>query len=433
VLSDILFSSLIVLFIIFGLTRPHVALCCVIWVDTLKPQSLSFSFLAGKPLSLIVTLAFFISLFINVKKISRPKTFLPSALILVFMGWVTLTTYYAEFPIYAWVKYDYVIKTLVFSFFIPFVINSRVKLEFFIIVMVSAITFYILIGGIRTALGGGGYGYGLVQTSEVNSGISETSTLSMVGVFYLSFIIYLYRYSLFTPRIYLSKALLSFLSISSVLTVIGTYARTGLVGLLTLFMLYVVKSKYKIKAFLFVLTVAALGYFFAPPAWLDRMNTIQNANQEGSALGRIVVWRWTIDYSMENPVLGGGFDSYLANGGVLHHYVGEDDGEFGYREKAKAFHNIFFEVLGEQGYVGLAIFSLIIISCWHMNKRTMKSDSENDWKTAMSITINNALIIYCTCGMFIGVAYSPWLYYFYGLTTSLYGISHVSKPKELKR
>lgn len=419
-LSDILWSLVILTFIFAGLSRPYLLLCGVVWLDTLKPQDLSYGFLAGKPLSLIITAAFFVSLLFNFKSsIKKPTVMQPTLLLFFFMIWITVTTYMAQFQSSAWFKYDFSIKTMILASFIPFLIHKKNHLHTLIACLVIATSYYLLIGGWRTITGGGSYGQSLVQTRAGDSGITETSTLSMVAVFAIPLIYFIKNHTLFSEKISFFKPLSNLLMFSSFFTVIGTYARTGLVGLAVLFS-YVFKHSNKKGLWLMAIPLTIfLSLPFLPEDWSERMSTISSAKEEGSALGRIIVWRWTIDYAAEHPIFGGGFNSFMANKGQLQYYHDEADVDVNYQDNGKAFHNIFFEVLGEHGYVGLVVYCWLIFSIFMLNRKMIKMTEVESWVTNLAKTINLSLLIYCVCGMFIGVAFSPWLYLFMGLTVAL--------------
>jgi probable O-glycosylation ligase (exosortase A-associated) len=209
------------------------------------------------------------------------------------------------------------------------------------------------------------------------------------------------------------------LSFAAVLTIIGTHARTGLVGLFVLSMLVLMKTKKKFKVLSTLIVIFILIISFAPKHWLDRMNTLTEAKTESSAYGRIVVWKWTLDYVKSKPFMGGGFMSFRANAGVLHLYAKEGQ-EVDLRSSGgKAFHNIFIEVLGEHGYVGLFIFLGIIFFTWRNNVTIINTQSAPDWAKTLAQLNTFAVIVFCACGMFIGVAFSPWLYSFAGISVSL--------------
>tara|TARA_R110002072_G_scaffold218265_1_gene375975 strand:- start:2540 stop:3769 length:1230 start_codon:yes stop_codon:yes gene_type:complete len=401
-------------------------------MDTLKPQNLSFSFLAGKPLSLIITALFFMSLLLNFKKgLKKPCVKLPTLLLFMFMIWITITTYHAQFPASAWFKYDFSIKTMILASFIPFVIHKKNHLHTVITILTVAIAYYLLIGGWRSVTGGGAYGQSLVQTSAGDSGITETSTLSMVGVFTIPLIYYISKHSIFAQKISLFKPISILLIGSSILTVFGTYARTGLVGLGVLVAYSFKQSNKKMRYILIIPLIILFSLPFLPDEWSERMSTITNASEESSALGRIVVWRWTLDFASENPIYGGGFNAYMANKGVLHLYHDEQEVSVNYRENGKAFHNIFFEVLGEHGYIGLVLYCGIILVPLFLNRKLSKDITANFWAQDLAKTLNLCIIIYCVCGMFIGVAFSPWIYLFMGMTVALQNVVHYEKSTEL--
>jgi len=426
VLSDILWIIILCVFSFFGLKRPYVAYCCVIFVDILKPQNLSFSILANKPLSLIVTAIFFLSIILNFKEIKLPRIRSISIFTVIFMLWLTLTTFYAEFQFLAWHKYDYSIKTIFFAIFIPFVINSKIKFQFLLMTIVVAASYYFIVGGMTTAFEPTFYGKQLVRTRVGDSELAETSTLSMVCVMLLPILFYLYRSSLFIEKNKLFKVLFVLIAFAALMTIIGTHARTGIVGLAILFTFVVIKTKHRFKIMFLAGTVVLLTLQFATDAWLNRIGGLSSSNKESSAYGRIVVWKWTLDYVKERPILGGGFMSYKANAGVLHLY-GDSDIEVDYRSNSgKAFHNIYFEVLGEQGYPGLLIFGLLIFFTLRINNKLGKTAS-TEWIRSAAIANNMALLIFCGCGMFIGVAFSPWLYLFSGLAVALDNCEPVKK------
>lgn len=425
-LSDILWIIILGVFSFLGLKRPYIAYCCVIFADILKPQNLSFSILANKPISLIVTAVFFISLITNFKEIKLPKIRIISILTLFFMIWITLTTFQAEFQFLAWYKYDYSIKTIFLALFIPFVINSKVKFQFFLMTLAIATSYYFIVGGMTTVFEPTAYGQQLIRTRAGDSELTESSTLSMVSAMLIPIMFFLSKYSLFVKKSPSLKYLFILIAFAAVMTIIGTHARTGIIGLLILIIMIILKTKHRFKIMMLSSLVVVLMLNFATDSWLERIGGLTSSNKESSAYGRIVVWKWTIDYVKYRPILGGGFMSYKANAGVLHLYNNSDIEIDSRSHSGKAFHNIYFEVLGEHGYPGLIIFGLLIFFTLKINNRLAKS-TETPWIRDAALSNNMALLIFCGCGMFIGIAFSPWLYLFSGLAVALDNCDPVKK------
>src|SRR3546814_13064004 len=92
------------------------------------------------------------------------------------------------------------------------------------------------------------------------------------------------------------------------------------------------------------------------------METIESYKADQSASTRVAVWQWTWDYAKENP-FGGGFDAYIQNhvrvvkAATAYDPDNPQEAEPSvYEEKSRAYHSSYFEMLGEQGYPGLAMW-----------------------------------------------------------------------------
>lgn len=427
-ITDTLFVVAMMAFIARGLTRPFVALSGVIWIDLFRPQLMSTSYLYGKPLSLAMTAFFFFSLALNFRKLHKPATNLFLVLMPIFLVWITVTTYYAEFPTAAWLKHDAAFKTILLAYFIPFAIATRREIELFVWVVVASMSFFIFTAGAKSLRGGGGYGVALVN---INPGMlwNEGSTLATQAIALIPLLYFAGKLSQLAERFLGLKPLLLGIAFCGLAVLIGTQARTGLVALVALVIVafgYAKKSRGRLLAL--VLITPLLAAPFLSSSWIHRMDSIGNATQESSAQGRIAVWRWTLDYVSERPFMGGGFCSYLANAGQLDKYS-----EFGevviHINYGKAFHNIFIEVLGEHGYVGLSLFLAIIVHTLIISRRISRHHQGEEWQKWLARCIFMSTVVYCTGGMFIGVAFYPWIYYMYGLAVALAtGLKYIPQP-----
>ena len=249
---------------------------------------------------------------------------------------------------------------------------------------------------------------------------SEGSTLATLAVCLLPLIFCLRASSQIAKNWKTFKWLSLAFSALALLTVVGTQARTGLVALAAFIGLLMKKHKVNLKVIVAICVIPVVIYAVAPQSWFARMSSIgDSTTSEKSAIGRLVVWRWTIDYALERPFFGGGFYSYNANAGVLHQYQRGQEITISQRS-GKAFHNIFFEVLGETGFGGLFFFSSIILHTLRSNKKTrsIKGTESKDISSALS----QSILIYCVGGFFVGIAFYPWIYYINGVSIALNGI-----------
>ncbi len=113
--------------------------------------------------------------------------------------------------------------------------------------------------------------------------------------------------------------------------------------------------------------------------WLE-MATIADDIADSDADDRRLIWRIARREFMDNPLAGvgtGSFGAYAAE-----HYSGSTVGEQyaanPRRLYNRAVHNLFFQVLAEQGLIGLVLFLWLLIDFWRRNRAVRRSVGESD-------------------------------------------------------
>ena len=91
----------------------------------------------------------------------------------------------------------------------------------------------------------------------------------------------------------------------ALVTVVATYSRGGFVGLLVLGGFLVKNSRNKLGSLVLVVLAGTLTYAFAPESWFERLNTIGDASNDGSFMGRVVAWKISWLIAMDHPLFGG--------------------------------------------------------------------------------------------------------------------------------
>lgn len=400
-----------------GATAPFVLTLGYVWLDIFQPQTVAFSLLnGGAPIAMIMGAAA-VAGYVVLDRRSPPRLSAVIWLTLMLAVWVTVTCFWAEVPEHVWTKWDWAFKTVLFSAFVPFVIRSRIQIEAFLLVFLFSLSGNVIPFGIKTILSGGGYGtqLGLV---ERNNGLGEGATLATVCLMSIPILLALRKHSQIIPRNWFTN--LGFLGGAALLiiTAIGTFERTALVGLVVLAATTWVTSRRKILVGALCAVVALAVAFKTSDAWNTRMSTITSGAQDGSIAVRLAVWKWTFDYALAHP-LGGGFNLYA----IDRIDVSSETSPTGVDTiVSRAFHSIYFEMLGEQGWVGLGMFlaiaALSFFSLWGVIRRC-KDNPQLRWCGDLSKAIMSAMVILMTCGAFIGIAFQPFLYYVFAISLAL--------------
>ncbi|WP_025560814.1 putative O-glycosylation ligase, exosortase A system-associated [Sphingomonas sp. UNC305MFCol5.2] len=425
-MRDLAFIAFLAALLATGFRRPFLFVLAYAYIDIVSPQRLTYLLLNSVPISMLaVALAVAGWLAFDDKKDVRvaPRQFL----IVLLLGYCLYTTLHADFPIEAKDKWEWVWKALAFAAFLPLTLRTRLRIESLLLFMVLSAASIIIVGGIKTLGSGGGYGeLNLMVTN--NSGLYEGSTISTVAIAIIPLIVWFTRHgTIFAPD-WRVKAFSYALIFACLLIPIGTSTRTGLlcIGLLALLMIRDTRRKFVYLAALGGLGLAAVP--FLPSAFTERMETIKTYQADASASTRIAVWKWTMDYVKTRP-LGGGFEAYRQNQ-IRYEKVAiqEDGGQAKVDrslevDKARAYHSAYFEMLGEQGYPGLAIWLLINVAGLFrmevLRRRYRKPEPGQEWIAPLASALQSAHIIYLLGAVFIAIAFQPFVYMLIGAQIGL--------------
>ena len=432
-MRDLVFVGYLLALLFLAFKRPFIFTLVYAYIDIVAPQRLSYFLLNSVPLSLIVFgMAFLGYLVADDKKDSRFSV--RQGVMVMLLFYCGYTTFQGALPEDAMEKWDWVWKALVFAIFLPLTLRTKLRIEALTLFMVLCAGTLIITGGIKTLGSGGGYGV-LVLLIDDNAGLYEGSIISMVAIAIIPLMLWLSKYGTIFPPDWRVKYFTLALVFAALLIPVGTQARTGLVCIAVLAVLQLRFVKYRL---LYAGLAAAIGLAaipFLPQSFSERMGTIKNYEADESASTRIAVWEWTIEYVKANP-MGGGFNAYRLNKltyelapdknapELEYELAPEDEGPIEVVDEGRAYHSSYFEMLGEQGYPGLAMWLFIHLGgIWRMEvlrRRYQNSKKESEaWVAPLAIALENAHIIYMVGSLFVGVAFQPFVYMLVALQIGL--------------
>ena len=422
---DLFLAGFIALILFMGLRRPFIWVLAYLYVDILAPQKISFALLTHVQLSLVVFLLAVVGwLFFDSKQGTRLS--FRQFLMLLLLAYCFVTTQSAAFPAEAANKWSWVWKSLVFAIFLPFTLRTRLRIEAAALVMVLSAGALILDGAVKTLAGGGGYG-ALKFFINDNTGLYEGSTLACISIAIIPLALWLGKEGTIFPASPRTRFASYALAFAALLIPVGTEARTGMLcaALLAVLMMRSVRYRWLYAALLGL--AALLVQPLLPSSFSSRMGTIENNQSDQSASTRIAVWKWTIGYAADNP-FGGGFDSYRGN----RVQVTTTDTPAGSTvtssnklvDQGRAFHSAYFEMLGEQGWPGLALWLTLQISglvqLESIRRRLSKSTDPRDLRDAgLAMALQQGHIVYLLGANFVGIAYQPFVYMLIALQIAL--------------
>lgn len=437
-MRDVFLLGFLLAILFLSLKRPFLLILTYCYVDIVAPQRLSFFLLNKAPLSLIVFgLAVVSWLVADSKKGTRFDHL--QVVLLALLAYCGISTLNADFPVEALEKWSWVWKALLWSMFLPLALRTRLRIESLALVMVLSAGTLAIAGGLKTATGGSGYG-SLQLLIDDNSGLFEGSIFSTVAIAIIPLILWLARHgTIYRTSIYVWGFAIA-LVFACLLIPVGTQARTGLVCAALLALLGLRDSKRRMAYIGGIAAVGLIALPLIPAAFSARMDTITNYQSDESASTRVAVWGWTWNYALDHP-MGGGFEVYRQNRLQVNKVIVRNSGGqvtreiVPYTDRGRAFHNSYFEMLGEQGFPGLIIWlylqTVCLIRMEKLRRRYRTCVFEDEWIRPLATALQAGHLVYLLGAMFVGIAFQPFIYMLIALQIGLH--TYVKRREEEAR
>ncbi len=421
--------DLIVTVIILGsmpvcLVNPYFGILMWYWITYFNPHRFTWDYAYKLPVAMMIAVPTLVGT-LFVRKTMRALLTVESLLLVALLGWFAITYLHAQdIPLFAGNMVDaqyemsHMSKILLMTLVMVLVINSRERIRNVMLVTGGSLGLLAL----KSSLFGLRSGGESRVLGPPDSFLSENNAYGLALNMALPLLFFLVRDE---PRKWL-RVLLRVLFAACIVSILLTYSRGGLTGLAVVITVIALRSRHKaIGAFLMAVT-AFLVISFAPPVWMARMGEFVGGNLDSSANMRItswtVAWRLAKDYPM-----GGSFDA-VPNVDVYKRYQPQP---LPNDALSSGPHSIYFQLLGDQGYVGLALFLLLIGSCfWTLFRvrRIARGILSAEWLITYSWMVEISILAFMVCGAFLGVVYLDVIYEMVGLTIILKMLSR----KELR-
>jgi probable O-glycosylation ligase (exosortase A-associated) len=201
----------------------------------------------------------------------------------------------------------------------------------------------------------------------------------------------------------------------TVVAILGTYSRGGLIGLSVSALFLWSKSQRKLLLGICGAAVLVLGYAIMPDSWTQRMDTIQSAEKDDSFQGRVKVWQFSYNIALARPLVGGGLGA--SEDGTVFNTYSTDYLPFG-----RAAHSIYFQVLGDHGFAGLLIYLALLAAVWRQCtavKKRAAGRPELAWAVDLAAMIQVSWAGYMVAGAALSMAYYDLAYIELGAIVAL--------------
>lgn len=396
-MRDLILTTIILGSVPFILRNPVVGLLMWVWVGIMNPHRFTWGFAYDMPFAEIIAIATFVSIALNSQRLYRFPPDRVAILLVLFALWLgvsPLFSFHPEKEMYLWSR---AIKIQLMCLVALILVGNRDQVHKLTWVLALSVGFFGIKGGLFTVATGGGYRV----WGPSGSFIEDNNALALAIIMVIPLFRYLQLQAVkpWVRRGYVAAMLLCFVA------ALGSYSRGALLAVLAMGVFLFLKSRKKALIVVLVLLAIPVALLLMPEAWFERMSTIQSYQQDASAQGRINAWWMCWNLAVARFPIGGGFAIYEPDLFARFAPVGWD---------LHAAHSIYFQVLGEHGFIGLALFLFIYGLTWRNGSwviRKATGVSELDWARDLASMCQVSLAGFAVGGAFLSLTYFDLPYY----------------------
>jgi putative inorganic carbon (hco3(-)) transporter len=390
------------------------ALLLYLWFALFRPQEWVWFDISSLRLSLILGIILVVPSILSgiLPNLTHPLSI--GSLLFLACGFIAQTN--AVQPDVAWEWLDFLTRLILVSLLATTMLNSRRRVVLAVGVIGGSMGFHAAKAGLASLLGGGlQFAEGFAGAFTDNNGYALGAVMVMPMLMATG-----QALSQHGPiERWVRRAFIAAVPLT-VLMVVGTFSRGGFLALAASVLTFLLLQKRRFAAIVLLLVSLAAALPFIPiqKGYVERMQTITDYQQEGSAETRIYFWGLAVDMAMDHP-LGIG----LRNFEYAYDQYDTTGGKWGHR---RAVHSSFFQVLAETGFPGIVVW---VVQCglaffvgWRIRRRSYSPSVSDDDRHFLFVMSNGLMVSMCgflVGGMFLGLALNDLTWLTFGVLAGL--------------
>jgi len=189
-------------------------------------------------------------------------------------------------------------------------------------------------------------------------------------------------------------------------SIVFTYSRGAMLGLAASLLVMFLRSDKKLLATLATVPVIVVAALWVPDKLFNRAETISTYEKDNSVMQRFQAWTVAWNIGTESPIVGAGFEFDASSNTSRWFSYGAPD-IYQHMNIVQSAHSIYFQILGQHGFVALGLYLLLMLSTlWSFGRLATRTaaDPELKWVGSYASAIQISLIGYMVSGAFVSTA-----------------------------
>lgn len=383
----------------------------LLWVlfGLMNPHRMTYGFAYAIPFAQMSVVVTVLAALFHARDVRWPRG-APVVILMIYMAWMGLTTVFAIVPEPSLSKYLDVLKVLGMTIVVATMIRSRDEIMGLVWVVVLSIGFFGFKGGLFTIATGGSFRVWGPPASLVqgNNELAVALIITIPLIYFLATNASVARdffpVSRIPERLIRRGGHLGMLLCAA--AALGSQSRGALLAIAVMGAVLWWRSRAKLAIGATLILVVVVAIPMLPETWFERMETIRTYEEDLSALQRLNAWQTAINIAKDR-VTGAGF--VTAHPDVFGRYSPRPGSQWIY-----VAHSIYFQVLGDHGYVGLTLFLGFWATTYLAAGRTARrarAHADLAWAVNLMNMCKVSMVGFAVGGAFLSLAYWDMPYY----------------------
>jgi probable O-glycosylation ligase (exosortase A-associated) len=198
----------------------------------------------------------------------------------------------------------------------------------------------------------------------------------------------------------------------TMIAVMMTGSRGGALAMALSVMVLVWRSRSRLMGLVIAGLAGLMLLGFAPDSYKDRIRSIRDYEDDGSAVGRLMAWKIAGNMIRANPVFGVGFDRFKSNYNM---YDPNRPRDAVGNEGARVAHNSYLQIWAECGtpafLVYMVMLALTVIDLWGIRRRARRRYHAS-WILSYATMFEASIAAFLVGSMFLNRAQFDLIYHY---------------------
>lgn len=388
-MRDLVIVGIVVFCALVALRRPWIGIMLWTWLSIMNPHRYAWGFAYDAPLAAIAAAATLLGLLFT-KERQSPFQGAPVAWFFLLATWITLSWLMGKDPGGDYPQWDKVMKIYLMTFVALTLLFTKHHIMAFVWVTAGSLALLAAKGGVFTVLTAGSHRV----WGPAGSFIEDNNHMALATIVTIPLLYFLLGQ--LTKR--WMRLVMWGVILLSAAAALGSHSRGAFLAIVAMVAMLWWRSERKGGVTVMILIGLLLLLPMMPEHWWERMASIRNYEEDGSAMGRINAWIVAWEVAKHN-IFGGGMSYQHA---VYFSLYGV------YEAVARSAHSIYFQILGNHGFIGLFIYLALGIATYRTAswlRKNGKVHPETRWAADLGAMVQVSLVGFAVGGAFLSMPY----------------------------